>query len=65
MRIVDAVALILHNNSGVAFPVRALQVRGNWIPDKSVEGVEGEVITIGLRTTMIRTGNDTIVTIPN
>ena len=35
---------------------------GDWI---IVEGVEGEVITIGLRTTMIRTGNDTIVTIPN
>ena len=35
---------------------------GDWI---IVDGVEGEVITIGLRTTMIRTGNDTIVTIPN
>lgn len=35
---------------------------GDWI---IVEGVEGEVISIGLRTTMIRTGNDTIVTIPN
>ena len=30
---------------------------GDWI---IVDGVEGEVITIGLRTTMIRTGNDTI-----
>ena len=35
---------------------------GDWI---IVEGVEGEVISIGLRTTMIRTGNDTIVTMPN
>ena len=35
---------------------------GDWI---IVDGVEGEVITIGLRTTMIRTGNDTIVTMPN
>ena len=35
---------------------------GDWI---IVEDVEGEVISIGLRTTMIRTGNDTIVTMPN
>ena len=35
---------------------------GDWI---IVDDVEGEVITIGLRTTMIRTGNDTIVTMPN
>ena len=35
---------------------------GDWI---IVDGIEGEVITIGLRTTMIRTGNDTIVTMPN
>ncbi len=35
---------------------------GDWI---IVEGVEGEVISISLRTTMIRTGNDTIVTMPN
>tara|TARA_B100001123_G_C15190835_1_gene979301 strand:+ start:68 stop:1165 length:1098 start_codon:yes stop_codon:yes gene_type:complete len=35
---------------------------GDWI---IVDGVEGEVITIGLRTTMIRTSNDTIVTMPN
>jgi len=35
---------------------------GDWI---IVEGIEGEVVNIGLRTTMIRTGNDTIVTVPN
>lgn len=35
---------------------------GDWI---IVEDIEGEVINIGLRTTMLRTGNDTIVTIPN
>ena len=35
---------------------------GAWI---IVEDIEGEVINIGLRTTMLRTGNDTIVTIPN
>ena len=35
---------------------------GDWI---IVEDVEGEVISIGLRTTTIRTGNDTIVTMPN
>jgi len=35
---------------------------GDWI---IVEGIEGEVVSIGLRTTMIRTGNDTIVTMPN
>lgn len=35
---------------------------GDWI---IVDDVEGEVISIGLRTTMIRTGNDTIVTVPN
>ena len=35
---------------------------GDWIV---VEDIEGEVINIGLRTTMLRTGNDTIVTIPN
>ena len=35
---------------------------GDWI---IVDGIEGEVISIGLRTTMIRTGNDTIVTVPN
>jgi small-conductance mechanosensitive channel len=35
---------------------------GDWIV---VDDVEGEVISIGLRTTMIRTGNDTIVTVPN
>ena len=35
---------------------------GDWI---IVDDVEGEVITIGLRTTMIRTSNDTIVTMPN
>ena len=28
-------------------------------------GVEGEVISIGLRTTVIRSGNDTIITMPN
>jgi MscS family membrane protein len=35
---------------------------GDWI---IVDGVEGEVVNIGLRTTMLRTGNDTIVTMPN
>ena len=35
---------------------------GDWI---IVEDIEGEVINIGLRTTMLRTGNDTMVTIPN
>ena len=35
---------------------------GDWI---IVDGIEGEVVNIGLRTTMIRTGNDTIVTVPN
>lgn len=35
---------------------------GDWI---IVEDVEGEVINIGLRTTMLRTGADTMVTIPN
>jgi len=35
---------------------------GDWI---IVDGVEGEVVNIGLRTTMIRSGNDTIITMPN
>ena len=35
---------------------------GDWI---IVDGVEGEVISIGLRTTVIRSGNDTIITMPN
>ena len=35
---------------------------GDWIV---VEDVEGEVVTIGLRTTTLRTGADTMVTIPN
>ena len=35
---------------------------GDWIV---VDGIEGEVVNIGLRTTMIRTGADTIVTMPN
>ena len=35
---------------------------GDWI---IVEDVEGEVVTIGLRTTTLRTGADTMVTIPN
>ncbi|MEC7706476.1 MAG: mechanosensitive ion channel family protein [Candidatus Thermoplasmatota archaeon] len=35
---------------------------GDWI---IVEDIEGEVMNIGLRTTMLRTGNDTIVTVPN
>jgi len=35
---------------------------GDWI---IVDAVEGEVIEIGLRTTLIRTAVDTIVTIPN
>jgi len=35
---------------------------GDWI---IVEDIEGEVVNIGLRTTMIRTGADTIVTMPN
>ena len=35
---------------------------GDWI---IVEGIEGEVVTIGLRTTLIRTSADTMVSIPN
>jgi small-conductance mechanosensitive channel len=35
---------------------------GDWIV---VEDAEGEVVTIGLRTTMLRTGADTMITIPN
>ena len=35
---------------------------GDWI---IVDGVEGEVVTIALRTTLIRTGADTLVTVPN
>jgi MscS family membrane protein len=35
---------------------------GDWI---IVEDVEGEVITIGLRTTTLRSGADTMITIPN
>ena len=35
---------------------------GDWI---IVDGVEGEVVNIGLRTTLIRTSADTMVTVPN
>ncbi len=35
---------------------------GDWIV---VDGVEGEVVTIALRTTLIRTSADTLVTVPN
>ena len=35
---------------------------GDWI---IVDGVEGEVVTIALRTTLIRTSADTLVTVPN
>ena len=35
---------------------------GDWI---IVDGIEGEVVTIGLRTTLIRTSADTMVSIPN
>ena len=35
---------------------------GDWI---IVDGVEGEVVTIALRTTLIRTSSDTLVTVPN
>ena len=35
---------------------------GDWI---IVEDVEGEVVTIGLRTTTLRSGADTMITIPN
>jgi len=35
---------------------------GDWI---IVDGVEGEVITIGLRTTQIRSSADTMITVPN
>jgi len=35
---------------------------GDWI---IVDGVEGEVINIGLRTTLIRTSADTMITVPN
>ncbi len=35
---------------------------GDWIV---VEDAEGEVVTIGLRTTTLRTGADTMITIPN
>ena len=45
------------------FPkVYAAEPSGDWI---IVDGVEGEVVNIGLRTTMIRSGNDTIITMPN
>ncbi|MFL2956287.1 MAG: mechanosensitive ion channel family protein [Candidatus Thalassarchaeaceae archaeon] len=35
---------------------------GDWI---LVEGIEGEVVEIGLRTTLIRSSADTLITIPN
>jgi MscS family membrane protein len=35
---------------------------GDWI---IVDGVEGEVVNIGLRTTLIRTSADTMITVPN
>jgi small-conductance mechanosensitive channel len=35
---------------------------GDWI---IVKGVEGEVVNIGLRTTLVRTSADTMVTVPN
>lgn len=35
---------------------------GDWI---LVSGVEGEVVTISLRTTLVRTSLDTIITLPN
>jgi len=35
---------------------------GDWV---IVDGVEGEVVSIGLRTTMLRTSADTMVTMPN
>ena len=35
---------------------------GDWI---IVDGVEGEVVNIGLRTTMIRSSADTMITMPN
>lgn len=35
---------------------------GDWILTKNVEG---EVMEIGLRTTLLRTGSDTIITLPN
>ena len=35
---------------------------GDWI---LVDGIEGEVVQIGLRTTIIRSSADTIITIPN
>ena len=35
---------------------------GDWI---IVDGVEGEVVTIALRTTLIRTSADTLVTVPD
>ena len=35
---------------------------GDWI---KVDGIEGEVVDIGLRMTVLRTGQDTIITVPN
>ena len=35
---------------------------GDWI---IVDGVEGEVISIGLRTTQVRSSSDTMITVPN
>ena len=35
---------------------------GDWI---LVDGIEGEVVQIGLRTTLIRSGADTLITVPN
>ena len=35
---------------------------GDWI---IVDGVEGELVNIGLRTTLIRTSADTMITVPN
>lgn len=35
---------------------------GDWI---KVDGIEGEVVDIGMRMTVLRTGLDTIITVPN